>query len=195
MARSILLLFAVTVAVVVVAIKLLPWWAIPLLFIGLAVGLVGFAKWGLKRLLLMPFKAKGAVLRDADVQVHAIERAGALEPDPDTDPETIPAPMGPCECYRLDVTISPKPPSGRFRLWEPGELLLVGPNAKPDDPDADDACEVRQVEVKHNGRFEPDEGMKYEGRQRLRLLLATAPGVHQLRFRYYLELFGRVSLP
>jgi hypothetical protein len=125
-----------------------------------------------------------------------VERTDALPPELAADREGDPASAASREYYRLDCTITPRPPSGEFALWEPGGLMLVGPHAKPDASAADDAsaCEVLRVEVKHNGRFEPDEGMKYEGPQRLRLVLAAPAGARELQFQYYLEQFGKVSL-
>jgi hypothetical protein len=53
-----------------------------------------------------------------------------------------------------------------------------------------------EVNIFREGRFEPDEEGKYFGPLRLRLLMAVpldAP--RRLRFRYYFELFGVLTLP
>lgn len=191
--RSILFLLVVLAAAAVAAIRLLPWWALLATLAALVLSVPTLLKWGLPRLLKMPFRAKGAVLRGAGVRVHSIERTvapAAASPDEDEGDR------GPREHYRLDVTITPRPATGSFRLWEPGELCLVGPAAKANDPDADDSAgEVRAIEVEQDGHFLADEGMKYGGPQRLRLVVAVPPGQRRLRFRYYFEIIGDVALP
>src|SRR2546430_12006750 len=51
------------------------------------------------------------------------------------------------------------------------------------------------LDVQQEGAFKPDEGFKFEGPQRLRLLIAVKPGTSRLKFRYYFEEFGAVVLP
>jgi hypothetical protein len=165
------------------AIKLLPWWAILLAFIGLVVGgkfLVGRL---LRKLILLPFKAKGAVLRGATARVNSVVPAGPVSES-----------AADRSVYDLDVTITPTPSSGPFGHWEPGELRLVRTDCKIDLDDAndDDACQIDNVEVQQDGQFQPDEGMKYPGEQRLKLRVAIAPGTDTLKFRYYFEEFGEV---
>jgi hypothetical protein len=195
MMRGIFLLFMVLAAGVVVAVRMLPWWAVPALFAALALAVVITLRWGLTRLLKLPFKAKGAVLRDATVDVHSIERAEAQTPEPSKEPGLAGAP-GPHEHFRLDVTITPRAPSGPFTLWEPGELRIVGQDARTGEPKPGEAhFDVRIFEVLEDGHFEQDSGMKYEGPQRLRLMVGVPPGQRRLRFRYYFEVFGSISLP
>ena len=65
----------VLAALLVVAIKFLPWWACLLLIAALLLGVrYGFG-YAIRRLLTLPFKAKGQVLSGAAVQVHEIRRA------------------------------------------------------------------------------------------------------------------------
>lgn len=139
-------------------------------------------------LFKMPFKAKGKVLRGATATVHSVVPV-ARPADAEQDASH--------RFFLLEITITPaERGGGSFQLWEPGELQLVGPDAKPDDTDADgELCEIQRAEIEDGGRFIEDEGMKYSGAQRLRLLLAAEPRARQLRFRYYFELFGSVSLP
>jgi hypothetical protein len=92
------------------------------------------------------------------------------------------------------VTVKPKPPSGRFTHWEPGELRLVRPEAKADDT-RDDACEIQAVEIFQEGSFCKDEGWKFEGPQRLRLLFRVLPEMKKLKFKYYFEDFGEFAVP
>jgi len=100
-------------------------------------------------------------------------------------------------CYDVDLTITPRQRSGSFQHWEPGELVLVPANAWCDlMSDGPEGAKVLGVEVFGEGRFGPDEGMKYFGPQRLRLRVGVLPGGERsLAFRYYFEKFGTLSLP
>ena len=183
-------LLLVVVAGLVLAFRFLPWQAV----VGgiVVLMLVGYFFSGriLEALFKIPFRAKGAVLRGATAEVHSLA-AGAKPEDGDEEEDAN------RRYYLLDVTIKPASRSGNgFQLWEPGELQLVSPHAKAEDTDADgDLCDIKRVEIGHEGTFVPDEGMKFDGPQRLRLTLAAAPEARQFQFRYYFELFGSVSLP
>jgi hypothetical protein len=188
-------LFLVLAAGFVAAVRFLPWWGLLALFGGAVLAGVLAVKLSLPRLLKAPFKAKGAVLRGATAQVHSVERAEAPADNPDDGRKRV-APGEPREHYLVDVTITPRPATGAFALWAPGELVVVGPGARAEEPEADESAgEVCVVEVEHDGQFEVDSGMKYLGPQRLRLLVATPPGQRRLRLRYYFEVFGDVALP
>jgi hypothetical protein len=55
---------------------------------------------------------------------------------------------------------------------------------------------VRDVRLWAGGVWRPDEDGKYEGKQRVRLLIAVPQNfARRAKFRYYLEGFGSVSLP
>jgi hypothetical protein len=168
------------------AIKLLPWWAMLLGVVAtFFVGKLLVARL-FRKLLIMPFRAKGAVLKAARVQIHSVEpiRGGSQ-----SEPTRV--------RYRLDVTISPTNEGGAFNLWEPGELRLVLPESKIDldSSSEDEGCEIQSIEVEQEDRFRPDEGLKYSGPQRLKLCVAVVPGRRELKFRYYFEEFGQVRLP
>jgi hypothetical protein len=73
---------------------------------------------------------------------------------------------------------------------------MVDARTKSGEPEADETeAAVSALEVETDGRFQPDDGMKYGGPLRLRLLVAVRPGQRGLRFRYYFEVFGHVELP
>ena len=190
--RPICFLLLVVGAGGVAAIRLLPWWALLAAFAAAVVAVPALVRWALPRLLKAPFRAKGAVLRGATVRVHSVERSAAAGPPGD---EAGAADGAPREHYRIEVTITPPPAEGPFTLWGPGELVLVGPGAKAEEPEGDDDGEVRALEIEQDGRFLPDEGMKYGGPQRLRFVAVVPPGQERLRFRYYFEIFGDVALP
>src|SRR5262249_28433025 len=134
--RLIFLLFMVSTVVVVAVVRLLPWWGSIALFAVLILAARSFLRWGLPRLLRLPFKAKGVVLRDAAVDVHSIERV------------KLPSPDASDEHFWIDVTITPRTPRGAFTLWEPGELRIVGHDARAGDPHAEESdFEIRSLEV------------------------------------------------
>jgi hypothetical protein len=194
MKRIVPLCFIAVLAGIGIAVKYLPWWA---LLLG-AVGLIVIGKFVVKRLffklLLKPFQLKGAVLKGATAEVHSVS---AVPPSRDESASSEPSPK---PCYAVDVTITPGSSNTPFGAWEPGELRLVLPESKvdpsPDAPsDEDDTCEIQKVEVQQEGNFQPDEGFKFPGPQRLRLLIAVKPGTARLKFRYYFEEFGSLPLP
>ena len=197
--KQILLLVVVAVLVGVgAAVKYLPWWGSLLMFLGLFLVAKFAIKHLLKKLLVMPFKMKGAVLRNATAQVHSITPADrptatAGENADDVDPDDA----SPRNYYQLDVTIVPQEATGKFTLWEPGDLSLMRPESGVgvDDETDDGACTIHNLQVEEEGQFKPNEGMKYPGSQRLRMILGVQEGVTALKFRYYFEAFGEVRLP
>jgi hypothetical protein len=165
---------------------------------GLVLSVLVLIKWGLPRLLpkllTVPFKAKGAVLRGATALLHSVERAQA--PAEGTAREDEGAATAPLEYYDVELTITPAPATRTFALWEPDELRLARPNEKPEEPERDEVTgSICAIEVQQDGRFEPTSGMKYEGPQRLRMLVSTPRGCRRIRLRYYFELFGDIALP
>lgn len=184
----------------VLAIKVLPWWAL----LAGAVALVPVSRWVLKRavmgLFTAPFKMKGAVLKGAAAEVHSVVPTAMPASEVAAEESNGHGPSATPRYFWLDVTVRPTGRSEGFQYWEPGELRLVTPESRlnPDGSDADegeDACEVTRLEVHQEGTFQEDEGWKLPGPQRLRLLLAVSPGVSALKFRYYFEEFGDVRLP
>lgn len=206
--------------VVYLLIKFVDLWVILVVAVALFVGIKLFGgkvfEFFLMRVFMSPFKAKGAVLKNAKAEVHSVQTAArpldrpALEhrrndgddedfdeDDEDDfdehDEEGGPAAEEPRDYYQVEVTVTPYAPTGAFKLWEPGELQLVKPGIGWDD--ADDTCEVYETEIWRDGQYYPDEGMKYGGELRVRLLIGVKPGTRKLEFRYYFEPFGEVVLP
>lgn len=191
----VLAVFALFVVGAVLAARWLPWWALVLGFLLL----VALGKWAIgrivRKLMLMPFRAKGAVLKGASARVHGVSPAAASATE-----ETAGASGESREHYLVEVTITPSDPKGSFSLWEPGELRLVRPESvlRPysDEPDDEDnACTITRIQIEDEGQWKDDEGMKYGGAHRLRLHLAAQHGVQKLKFRYYFEEFGNITLP
>jgi len=157
----------------------------------------------LLKLFMTPFKAKGAVLKEADVRVLSIVPAPAPQQDAFVADETDPDTAGtshliendaPHDWYYLDVTITPTQGPTPMMFWEPSELMLVGPEAKAA-IDTANAGEIRAVEIWQNGAWQPDDPGKYAGPQRLKLHIGVNAHERHLRFRYYFEIFGHIEIP
>jgi len=195
MMRIVLGLFVLCLAVLVAALVYLPWWGFLLTLVMMFFGLMAVANLLMGRLgttlLSIPFQAKGAALRKAKVDVHSVEPADAppLRKGINDD--------GPHDYYRIDVTIKPSPNFGPFKHWEPGDLGLMPASAKfKPMEEVPERVGVSEVEVYQSGRFVPDEGLKYFGPQRLRLLVGAKRGAdRKQKFHYYFETFGAVTLP
>src|SRR5262245_53274742 len=190
----VLAVLALFVVGLVLALRWLPWWALLIGFLMLVIVGKLIIKRLMRKLLLMPFRAKGAVLKGASARVHRVSAATAA-----TTRGTVRSSSESLEHYLVEVTITPSQPEGPFGMWEPGELRLVQPESvlrlESDEPDdEDDACAVTKLQIEHEGQWNDDEGMKYSGAQRLRLYLAAHTGVRELKFRYYFEEFGKVKL-
>ena len=181
-----LVILATLVGGVYLAIQVLPWWALLLGAVALVV--IGKIVAGriLRALITIPFKAKGAALRGASVQVHKVLPLEAVHESTEGQPR-----------FEIEVTISPATSDGPFQSWEPGDLRLVRPGSKvdPDSETDDESCNIESLEIEQEGVFKADEGMKYGGPQRLKLVVSVVPGVSALKFRYYFEEFGSIQLP
>jgi len=142
-----------------------------------------------RNLFLIPFRAKGAVLKGASARAHTVSQATVAAAE-ESEPRRH---------YLVDVTITPSNTDGPFGMWEPGELRLVRPESvlhpESDEPEVDDSsCEVTKLGIEDEGKWGKDEGMKYAGAQRLRLNVAVHSAVKELKFRYYFEEFGNVKV-
>jgi hypothetical protein len=215
--KLVVLVLVLLVVLAVVATALWGVWGL-LGFIGFFfLGVVLLWKVGgklVKKAFTAPFAAKGAVLRDASVSVHSVTPAAAplpappdeededadeLEDDADT-PEY--EPERDLVWYHVDLTITPQGQSAPFSHWEPGELVLVSPSAKPgaeslmdDDSDEDDFGEIEEVRIWDGQEWQEDEECKYAGAQRLRLHVGLRPEAREFRLRYYFEIIGDVRVP
>jgi hypothetical protein len=218
MFRIILLLIIIAL---ILAFKFLPWYVL----VALAVVFVLSMKFLGKKLILwlfsLPFRAKGAALRGATVEVHSIaacappERpveesnvGGDEEGSDDGESPDEEAPPGegqliacdvpteePRNYYRVEATITPGSKKQLFQHWEIGEVGLVLPKYSPFGGNGDDSCRVEALEVELDGAFTPDDGYKLMGPQRLRFVAGVKPGVDRLVFHYYFEKFGELLIP
>jgi len=116
------------------------------------------------------------------------------------------------EYYEIDLTITPRPPTGSFQHWDIDDLMLVRPGLRWNEAD-DDVCQVTSVNVIREGTVlldkpadnkpadqdenenEDDDGPKVVGPQRLKMLIGVKPEIRALVFKYYFETFGSLNLP
>jgi len=191
-------LFLVT-ALVVIAIRYLPWWLLLAIVLGIGLLLRFGIPFLLKQLLMLPFKAKGQALAGATIQVHSLKAApfpSANDSDQSYWEAEDLARYQEMDWYFLDVSVTPAlNRSEGFRLWEPGELLLLPASVKGNSLESLECSEVAIHDYRvFDGAFKADVQGKYEGAKRLLLHLGAKPEVKQVVFRYYLERFGEVDL-
>jgi hypothetical protein len=209
-AAVLMTVLAVVVAVLLLAILYLPYWAWGVIFavaVVLPLTVRFIVRWKVRSFLnevneqtppgvpqgfTALFKLKGSVLRKARVTVHSVE-------------PTLPPP-GACESangegeapvvrhyYRLDVTVKPTRWGIGFKRWLPGELALTDPAAGW--TDVDDSCTIASLEVVKPRGFGAQDDLSYVGAVRLRLVVGVREGADRLTFRYYTEKFGDIVLP
>jgi hypothetical protein len=196
--RIALVVFLIGVAAMV---KYTSWYVwVPVLVVGV-MSLGWLIPYLIKRAFLSGFKAKGKVLADANVTVHATKPTKPPAVDPAEQTENAEDSTANYRWFILDVTITPQEQKGPFGLWEPGELQVVGPdvtrkqmNKDLDIETAGDIAEIRILDPELK-KFVRDEGGKYPGSQRLRCRVGVKPDVYQVQLRYYFELFGRIDFP
>jgi hypothetical protein len=195
----------VLIILAVLAIKYLPWWALIILLVGGGLGLQWVVKYGLKQAFLLPFKAKGQVLKGAAVQVHNVQptHMPTAQQDVDSHPGAVAdqrARYHQLKWYTVDVSIAPQQVESAvpFSAWDPSNLLFVVPGQKvksladlADHP----VSEIHNYEIYQTNRFQSDAEGKHLGSQRLKFHVGIEPGISTLQFRYYLELFGQVEFP
>ena len=103
--------------------------------------------------------------------------------------------------YRIDVTIRPGAAEGPMTHWDVTDLCVVDVKAPPislnlgDDTDAGEGFLFQDVKIFEDGQLHPDEQGKYQGSQRINILVGVPPELRELKFRYYTEQFGRIVLP
>jgi hypothetical protein len=191
-------LFVIT-ALVVIMIRYLPWWVLLAIVLGIGLLLRYGIPFLLKQLLMLPFRAKGQALAGATIQIHSLKPApfpSAKDSEQSYwDAEDL-ARYQEMDWYFLDVSIAP--PLNRsegFRLWEPGELLLIPASVRGNSLESLECDEVAIHDYRvFDGAFKPDVQGKYDGAKRLLLHLGAKPEVKQVVFRYYLERFGEINI-
>lgn len=201
MAKVIFLVLVVFAALFVIAIKFLPWWVSLLLVLAIVLGIRFGTGYLLKRLLTLPFKAKGKALAGATVDVHTVELAALpvrkriSEDEDDVYLRDEQAEDRQLTWYFLDLTITPKGKTEGFKFWEPGELLFVGMDAKPNDLEDEVAGKLHDYQIFIEGAFQADDIGKHEGSLRVKFHVGLPPAMKQVQIRYYFELFGNIKLP
>lgn len=211
------------VAAVIAAFKFLPWWAGVGLVVGLVLGAKWLVKTLFGRFFMGLFEMKSQVLRGASARVHGISEAPEPKRDlDDLDAEDLDdadeLEATPRAWRYVDVTIEvPGSPDGGapiepailsddeveedeegadecgMHYWEPEELMIVRPDAKPGkagllDDDDDEIGEVDSADIWQDGAWVPLEGQKVRGTQRVRLHVGVEPGCDAFKLRYYFEI-------
>lgn len=196
MARIILIFVALCITAFYFAVKFLPWWGVAG---GVVVGLVLMKAIGgylLKKLFLMPFKAKGAVLKGAKVTVHSV--TAVPPPPPSSDEEEDEDVKRYTNHYLVDATIVPGENKGPFHCWNPEEIELIqfGKAVNPDaDSDERKDGEVTGVEVFAENAYHKFDGEKFTDSNRFRFRVRAHPKLRRASFSYYFTTFGDIQLP
>jgi hypothetical protein len=188
----ILLGFVVVLALVLgVAARLLPWWGVGLVVVGLGLGGRYAAGALVKRFVLGLLKAKSGALKGATAKLRSLSPAAPLPAEEywDEDEKRAAAAQ---RWFALEVAITPAAAAGAFPVWEPGELVLTRPGMGALDDD-NEAADVRKVEIFRGGAYREGEGEKLEGQQVLRLTVAVHEGVSKATLRYYFEELAAVD--
>lgn len=168
-------------------------WGWPVIVGLLLLGLV--AVWAIKRafrrIILLPFKAKGAVLRAAQIKVNGFRLLGKAPPDEEAGHE------GPGYLIELDLSVTPKeePGHGPFQMWEPHSLQLYPAGSKfdPDSDESEDSLgDLHKFQVWHAGRWTEPEGDRFAGSQRLLCVYRMSRPTRSAAMRYYLEDLGEL---
>jgi len=95
----------------------------------------------------------------------------------------------------LDVTITPQERTKGFTHWEPGELVLAPLGMKYKSPDDMDNCfSVHSLKLVVDGQEQEEEGMKYHGPLRVKLLVGLPMDQNAFKFVYYFEQFGELRV-
>ena len=175
--------------------------------------------------MMAGFELKAKVLRGATAEVHSIEAIPVPPPavidqaggsvdeidddeddeddDDDDDDNDNEQDERELNYYRIDVTIRPGPQEGPMSHWDVSDLCVVDVKAKPlsfnltedDNAGPGEGFHFRDVQILEDGRLKPDEQGKYNGDQRLNVVVGVPDGLRELKFRYYTEDFGRITLP
>lgn len=153
-------------------------------------------KWLMLKVFTAPFKMKGKALAGATCQLHGFEwtekPAEASEEEGD---EEDAKPFKPLRYVWLDVSIVPEERTQGFTHWEPGELALAPANLKYTGLDDMEKCfTVHSIKMMLDGQEVDEEGMKYHGPQRLKMLFGLPMDQNDFKFVYYFEQFGEVKL-
>lgn len=192
---------------------LLPWWGAAGVLVFLAGGLWALAHYFVHRFqreVAEAVKEQGKPLADALVTVHSVKPAEppttpSLLDDSDdefddSDDEFDDSEMNgsfatdDCSFFWIEATIAPQ--DGQA-AWDPSVLALVPADFQPDVEFefSGQTALLHTLEVRRNGRFEPQGSKNVTGPQRLRLLFAVPQDVREAKFTYHFTYFGKVAFP
>jgi ABC-type multidrug transport system fused ATPase/permease subunit len=210
------------VVVTVAAFVYLKWWQALIVVIALIFAIVLGVKLILRNLgkmlgdsMLKMFEIKSQVLRGATAEVHSIEATTAppeeqsaddedADEEGENDEEDSPAPPeAPRNFYRIDATITPPPQAGPMAHWDVDDLRVVEfdkpsltlAQMSEDGADVTDGYNLRDLKIFEEGQFIEDQMGKHLGPKRIRAVVGVPVHVRELKFMYYNEYFGQITLP
>jgi len=156
----------------------------------------------MRRMSLLPLKAKGRALAGAIAQVKSVMPApppsdtlrrepGAASDGVDWRAVEARVKARGWQFYFIDVVIAPAPAAGPAEPWVPTALRLIPAGNRLRTPsDLEQAFPVYSVRVFVDGQWCDDIENKCFGPIQLRLHAALDPKLDDLAFAYYLESFG-----
>ena len=173
------ILLFISLLLVLLAFRYLPLWAA----VGVGLLFILNLRYLVRSRMMQSYEAKGAVLRNARVQVHSLQPA--LPPPADSvDDETASV-----RWFLLELSITPAQPDAQ---WAPNLLDPCTPGGR----DGEYAGEISEFAVKRGDSYAVlSEVTPVTGEQRLRLHIGLLPDVERFALRYYFETFGSIEVP
>ena len=203
--KVILLAVVLFVTITVVSFVYLKWWVALLIVLAMIVAMLLGLRYLIANIgkifgkaMLKVFEVKSKVLRGATAQVNSVQPTTAPPVKEGEEP-----PKDPANYYRIDATIKPAPSDGPMQHWDLDDLQLV-PFDTPatslekmadEGKESVDGYPLCETKVMQDGAFVDDTAGKYQGDQQVQALVAVPPHVRELKFQYYAEQFGRITLP
>ena len=163
-----------------------------------------------------PAKNKSKVLRNAKVMVHKVEPAEEpkivldkralkqtmanskskhIEVEFDEE-DTKPKRKKDRKYFAVELTIEPRPASGKFREWDLDDLQLIPFDFKGDKAGEApiDICSIEKCQVLEDGEYVEPENHQFEGPRTMSMIIGVKPGNSRLKFSYMFESFGDLKL-
>jgi hypothetical protein len=204
--RVVLAGFLTFIVLTVLAFVYLEWWQALIVVLAMIVAIVMGVRLIIRSLghmlgesMIKLFDVKSQVLRGAEAEVHSVVPTAAPATDADEESD---APRD-ADYFRIDVTIKPAKNTGPMNHWDLDDLRVVPSDAPAMTMQAmsDEGVEniagysLQRVQVLIDGQFMDDAQGKYQGAQHIQALVGVPPHLRELKFQYYAEQFGRITLP
>lgn len=169
-----------------------------ILCVGLCVVAVKVIKRRVKKMIFGAFELKGAVLKDARVDIHHVLRTNQPS-DWEAENEDDDAPKE-LKWFEIDATITPASAAGEstpFSCWDPCEIEFVDFQTAPQGLEeySDNDCVVDRAEIFIDGNFTREYPDKIAGNSRVKFVVGLPAHLKRCRLCYYGHSFGDVTLP